>query len=91
MEADYHIPSAASYDWSSFPTVRADTSVATWMETLVTYATPARVAVGINRVEKSSDDSKIFFAGALLGIGGAAVVAAIQEALHLWDQAKTRT
>jgi hypothetical protein len=58
MPVDYHIPSAVSYSWSSFPTVRADSSVDTWLEALLTFVTPSLVAVGINQVEKSTDDKQ---------------------------------
>lgn len=78
----YHIPSAASYDWSSFPTAGVSNNVATWQEDLVGPDTPGRAAIGINPAGQASHDRLTFFAGALLGIAGGAIVAAVQEALH---------
>jgi hypothetical protein len=41
--------------------------------------------VGLNHSAQTRDDIKIFIAGALLGIAGGAIIAAVQEAMHLGD------
>jgi hypothetical protein len=91
----YGIPSADSYDWSAFPTAFITNSLVIWKETLssvspsglvtATDGTPGRVAVGINHGGESSDDNKTFLAGILAGLAGAAILSAIQEALHALD------
>ena len=78
----YDFPSAESYDWSSFPPVARYPDEAQWQEVKATEVTPSRLAVGTNNDGKSYDDFKLFIAGALVGIGGGALVAAFQEALH---------
>jgi hypothetical protein len=82
LVASYIIPSAASYDWSSFPIAAATDFTALWQEHLVGGDTPGRVAVGINHAGQARDDDKTFLAGALVGLAGGALIAAIQEALH---------
>jgi hypothetical protein len=77
----YHIPDAASYDWSSFPTAAVNSSVATWQESFASGDTPGRAAIGIRPAGQSSRDYKTFLAGALLGLGGGAIIAAFQEGL----------
>jgi hypothetical protein len=78
----YDFPSADKYDWSSFPPVVTYPDEAQWQEVQAIEVTPSRIAVGINHDGKSYDDFKLFIAGALVGIGGGALVAAFQEALH---------
>lgn len=78
----YQIPSAASYDWSSFPTAAVSDTTATWQEDLVRLDTPGRAAVGISPAGQANHDRLALFAGTLLGIAGGALVAAVQEALH---------
>ena len=81
----YGVPSAANYDWSSFPTTVADNFVAVWQEDLINGDIPARSAVGVNHAQQKSDENRTFLAGALLGLAGGAIVAATQEALHAND------
>jgi hypothetical protein len=93
VEVIYPIPSAMSYDWSSFPTSAINNSDAAW--TIATTSsvsgrqavasTPGRVAVGINHARQASDNDKTFVAGALLGLAGGAILSAVQEALHARD------
>ena len=78
----YNIPAAASYDWSSFPTAAVSSHTASWQEDLTTADTPGRAAVGINPAGQANHDNKTFIAGALVGLAGAAILSAIQEALH---------
>lgn len=83
--AGYPIPSAPSYDWSSFPTAATNNSNALWQEALTNGDTAGRTAVGLNHAGQSSVDNKTFFAGALLGLAGGAILSAVQEALHPGD------
>jgi hypothetical protein len=89
----YPIPSASSYDWSSFPTTSITSSHAIWETATVKTpvgvhaeaSTPGQVAVGINHARQASDSNKTFVAGALLGLAGGAILSAVQEALHARD------
>jgi hypothetical protein len=83
--AGYPIPSAPSYDWSSFPTAATNHSNALWQEALINGDTAGRTAVGLNHAGQSGVDNETFFAGALLGLAGGAILAAVQEALHPGD------
>jgi hypothetical protein len=89
--AAYRIPSASSYDWSADPPSRLSGSGAVWDETVTPgtiYSggdTPGRVASGINHAAQANDDTRIFVAGALLGLAGGALLSAVQEALHASD------
>jgi hypothetical protein len=60
-------------------------TTAQWQQDVASGDTPGRVAVGINHSAQTRDDIKIFIAGALLGIAGGAIIAAVQEAMHLRD------
>lgn len=84
--ASYNIPSAASYDWSSFPIAAAKDFTALWQQNLVGGDTPGRVAVGINHAGQARDDDKTFLAGALVGLAGGALIAAAQEVLNARDR-----
>jgi len=90
LYTDYHIPSASSYDWSSYPTDAASNSTAEWDETLVHGDTAGRAVAGTNHAAQANDDTRTFIAGALLGLAGAAVLAAVIEALHVRDWAEFR-
>jgi hypothetical protein len=85
IQVTYAIPAAASYDWSSFPTLRVSNSTATWQVDLVNGESPGRTAVGINAAGQASHDTRTFVAGALLGLAGGAILSAVQEALHASD------
>jgi hypothetical protein len=82
----YRLPSASSYDWSASPTAAVTSSTAQWQQDLASGDTPGRTAAGINHSAQARDDIKIFIAGALLGIAGGAIIAAVQEAMHLGDR-----
>jgi hypothetical protein len=86
--AGYQISDASSYDWSAFPTNRVSQSYALWQEALADGDTPGRAAVGINNARQSSDNNKTFFAGALLGLAGAAILSAVQETLNRIERLK---
>jgi hypothetical protein len=77
----YHIPSAASYDWSALPPALFTSSNVGWSALIVQSDTPAKVAVGINQSRQSSDNHLAFIAGALIGVAGGAVLSGIQEGL----------
>jgi hypothetical protein len=81
----YYIPSASSYDWSSFPALYANDIRAVWLEQLTNGQAFGRVAVGINYTNQQRDSLYTFIAGALVGIGGAALLSSVQEALHAND------
>jgi hypothetical protein len=81
----YSIPSAASYDWSSFPTAAANNTSAFWQEDLTGSDTAGRAAVGINPSGQANHDTRVFIAGALVGLAGAAILSAVQEAFHAFD------
>ena len=83
--AIYHFPSASSYDWSSYPTVWSSKSGAAWQVALIRGDTAERTAVGIDQARQTGNDNRTFFAGALLGLAGGAIISAIQEALHARD------
>ncbi len=80
--ADYQIPSAASYNWSSFQPYEIWNETARWQVDLASGDTPARTAFGTNYSGQASDDLRTFVAGALIGLAGAAILSAIQEALR---------
>lgn len=81
----FDIPSAASYDWSSFPTAAVNNHTASWQEDLTSVDSPGRAAVGINPAGQANHDNTTFIVGALVGLAGAAILSAIQEALHAGD------
>jgi hypothetical protein len=87
----YHVSAASSYDWSSYPTWSASKSTAVWRENLNSGDNSGRAVTGTNHVAQANDDTRTFIAGALLGLGGAAILAAVIEALHVrdWDTLRT--
>ena len=82
LATTFYVPSASSYDWSSFPPVAANNSTAAWLVKRVGSNTPGRVAIGFNYARQASDSNKTFIAGALLGLAGGAILSAVQEALR---------
>jgi hypothetical protein len=83
MLVEFDIPSASSYDWSSFPTSGTTSNKAWWLINLSNYnTTQGRVVVSTDYARQASDTDRTFFAGALLGLAGAAILAGIQELLH---------
>jgi hypothetical protein len=88
----YNFPSAGSYDWSAFP--GGDFSkppAAFWAETVVPGYGPsgaqasARVASAVNPAVQQHDSNLTLAVGILFGIGGGALVAAVQETLRAND------
>ena len=93
--ARYQIPSAASYDWSSFPTQSVTSTAAQWEEGIAksttsgTYGvTAGRIAPGIDHSREALNQNLTFAAGALLGLGGGAIISAIPEAMRRDKRAK---
>jgi hypothetical protein len=90
MRVAYQIPSASSYDWSSYPPFALTNSRAVWQEPVVPNQgqlfggslTVSRIATGINHAAEAHDSTLTLIAGILFGLGGGALVAAVQEALH---------
>lgn len=83
--AGYATPSADRYDWSSYQPEDATSHSAVWQEDVSLGDTASRVAVGINHSGQSRDDTLALVAGTLLGLGGGAILSAVQEALHARD------
>ena len=82
----YQIPSANQYDWSTLPPAFVNTKEAQWLEQMNGNATlPDADALGTNHAVQARDSDLTFLAGVLLGVGGGALVAAGQEALHAKD------
>jgi hypothetical protein len=91
----YQIPSASSYDWSSVPTsLVPSNSRALWTEAVTpgnqltsqTGIPPAApVASGINHTAQTHDSTLTLIVGIMFGIGGSAIIAAVQEARHAAD------
>jgi hypothetical protein len=81
----YHLRSASSYDWSDSQAAEVTSTTVQWQQDIAGSDTPGRVAAGIDHAAQQRDDIKIFIAGALLGIAGGAIIAAVQEALPSRD------
>lgn len=86
LNASYWISSAGGYDWSAFPPTAQNAipglDFLTWTEKPVERSVPGRIAFGIDHNQQSVDDRNTFVAGALVGLAGAALIAAFQELLH---------
>jgi hypothetical protein len=82
----YKIQSPARYDWSS-PTARDSGDYAVWTEPLTKGYTSGLSVTGVNHTAQSHEDLMTFLAGALVALGGGAILAAIIEAVHRrdWD------
>lgn len=77
LHVSYDIPSGSSYDWSPGPPQTA----AEWSSHLTRADTPGQMFFGTDHGREDSDNLHIFVAGALIALAGAAVLAALQEAL----------
>ena len=78
-------PSPGDYDWSALPPVFYNSTTAVWQEPLPNGAAAGKVAVGVNHANQTRDNNSTFIAGALIGLAGAALLSAVQEALHAKD------
>lgn len=82
LRAEYRIPGAGNYDWSSGPAVPTIAgSTATWQEILATSDVPGQTAAGVNHRRQAHDTNFTFFAGFLLGLAGSVVLAGVQLVL----------
>lgn len=81
LSTNFDLSGAARYDWSSFPPIDTYAGIR-WVQTVTGGVIPSRIAVGIDHADQSSDDRNTFIAGALIGLAGAALIAALQEGLY---------
>jgi hypothetical protein len=84
--AGYKILSGRSYDWSSFEPQSFTDGFVVWAEDFSAGDTQSRVAIGTNHDAQDDDDFMIFLAGAVVALAGAAILAAVQEALHAGEK-----
>jgi hypothetical protein len=82
----FRIPDASSYDWSTFSTEKLDGADIVWKELLNKGENQGRVTVGVDHSRQAGDTNLTFFAGALIGIAGAAILAGFQEFFHAFDK-----
>lgn len=81
--AYHNLPSASSYDWSSFPPAyMTNDNWIRWDGSLVNGAWASRTVTGLDHTNQQNADHNTFLAGALVGVAGAALVGAFQEFLH---------
>jgi hypothetical protein len=85
LDTRYNVISADGYDWSAFQPQLINSTQIFWDEPVTGGATAGIVAVGINHANEAKDSNETFFAGALIGLAGGALLAAVQEALHAND------
>jgi hypothetical protein len=86
LVTQYNIPSANDYDWSTFPPAFADGSKAQWLEQMNSNnVTPDVDAAGVNHTAQARDNDLTFIVGALVGLAGGALLAALQAALSATD------
>jgi hypothetical protein len=76
------IPSANSYDWSTDPPQILESSDAEWVEPITNQNAFSQIVVGNNHAAQQRDSNFTLITGILVGIGGSALVAAVQETLH---------
>ena len=78
--AYYDANAVTSHDWPALQPESANGTKALWDEPLVSGATQGRIAVGIDYANETKDNTETFFAGALIGLAGGALLSAVQEA-----------
>lgn len=83
----YNVPAADSYDWSFRPQW-ATSSQVQWGEP-VSSAAEGTVTAGTDQANVSKQNYETLLAGALIGLAGGALVAAVQEWLHRNDDEAT--
>jgi hypothetical protein len=74
-----------AYDWSGLPPQQANDDEIVWAEGVPAGGVPGVIDAGVNDTAQTQDGYKIFIAGALIGLAGGALLAALQEALHAND------
>ena len=82
----YPLRSASSYDWSSFPPTEVTSFAIRFREDVTAGQVAGHDAVGINHAGQADQSNRTFAAGILLGLAGGALLAAVQEVLHLADR-----
>ena len=78
LRAQYRIPGAGRYDWSSGPVPAITGSMATWQEILTAADTPGQTAAGVDHGRQVHDADFTFLAGFLLGLAGSVALAGAQ-------------
>lgn len=78
LRAEYRIPAAGRYDWSSGPVPAITGSMATWQEILTAADTPGQTAAGVDHGRQVHDADFTFLAGFLLGLAGSVALAGAQ-------------
>jgi hypothetical protein len=78
LRAEYRIPTAGRYDWSSGPVPAIIGSEAIWQEILTAADTPGQTAAGVNHSRQVHDADFTFLAGFLLGLAGSVALAGAQ-------------
>jgi hypothetical protein len=93
----YGVPDAHNYDWTGGPAPYSVTSAnatsdaeATWYEQLNTLNEPTPVSA-TNNSAAGLDSLRTFIAGALVGVGGGALVGATQEATQRLENGSSAT
>jgi hypothetical protein len=86
LETEYdRVPSPNRYDWSAFPPGFSNGTIIAWGAQVTNGAAPGRVSVGVDHASQTRDSNDTFIAGALIGLAGAALLSAIQEAFRSND------
>jgi hypothetical protein len=78
----YAIPSANYYDWSAYPPTDIGPKEADWEVPIQKGEALPKELDATNRAAQQRDSDFTLIAGILIGIGGSALVAAVQEAFH---------
>jgi hypothetical protein len=86
LTTTYYQRSLASYDWTSLPAQGFYGSRAVWKEQLAHGFTAGQDATGVSNLNQQVDEIGIFVSGALVGLGGAALLTALQEYLHFYEK-----
>jgi hypothetical protein len=86
FQAQYKIPDAVDYDWPLIPAQFANTTFATWSESVTGGMLNPEVASGIDYTNQSRNTLYTFLAGVTLGVAGGALVSTIQEAIPDGDK-----
>jgi hypothetical protein len=88
---NYSLPNASSYDWNTGPqpltvgkrSVTWSPSVAPVSGELTDFQSDAVAVGGVDDAAQQRQTLMTFVAGALLGVGGGALIGALQEAVHV--------
>jgi hypothetical protein len=81
----YEIPGVRSYDWSTPPYLTYN-DWGLWVQDLSPSSPenqPGAEITGTNRDRQAQDNRDTFISGVLLGVAGGAIVAVVQEGLHM--------